>query len=125
MRGGGARSRIAPRVFSTNSCEEFPKAAGSGPKSTSSAGAHRKRAAAGRKKGEVGVQWGDSIAGLPRGAGVRARDARLVLYFSEMAQALREAQDGDRAQLGRLVAAVRSLYELCVLAVHDSIHRTR
>ena len=28
VRGGGARSRIAPRVFSTNSCEEFPKTSG-------------------------------------------------------------------------------------------------
>ena len=51
-----------------------------GPKSTSSAGAHRKRAAAGNKKREVGVHWGAAIAGPPRGAGVRARDAFWSLF---------------------------------------------
>ena len=115
MRGGGARSRIAPRVFSTNSCEEFPKTSGEALNRRHRPVAHRKRAAAGREKGELGVVCGDSIVGLPRGAGVRARDARLVVLFSEMAQPLREAPDGDRAQLRRLVAAGRSLCEIvCV-----------
>ena len=58
----------------------------------------------------MGVHWGDSIAGLPRGAGVRAREA-LWSRFSEMAQALRQRKGGDRAQLRRLVAAGRSLHE--------------
>ena len=63
----------------------------------------------------MGVHWGELIAGRPRGAGVRARDARLVLHFSETAQPLRARQAGDCAQLRRLVAAGRSLYEiLCV-----------
>ena len=54
----------------------------------------------------------------------RSRASRLVLYFSEMAQALREAHGSDRAQLRRLVAAGRSLYTLCVLTKHYSIHTT-
>ena len=94
MRGGGARSRIAPRVFSTNSCEEFPKTSEEALNRRHRPVAHRKRAAAGNKKSELGVHCGEAVAGLPRGAGVRARDAHLILYFSEMAQPLREAQGG-------------------------------
>ena len=49
----------------------------------------------------------------------RSRASRLVLYFSEMAQALREAHGGDRAQLRRLVAAGRSL---CAFSLRQPIN---
>ena len=64
------------------------------------------------------MSWASLVAIQLRGrraAQAFARDVCLVLHFSEMAQALREAHGSDRAQLRRLVAAVRSLYEVvCV-----------
>ena len=113
MRGGGARSRIAPRVFSTKSCEEFPKTAGAALNRR-----HRPVPIANELrrgiKSEVGVHWGDSIAEGCRAAQVRARDA-LCLRFSETAQALRAATGGRSRAARRLVAAGRSLCEIvCV-----------
>ena len=80
MRGGGARSRIAPRVFSTNSGEEFPKTSGEALNRR-----HRPVPIANElRRGIKKVSWA-SIAAIPlqggRAAQAFARDARLVLHF--------------------------------------------
>ena len=95
-----------------------------GPKSTSSAGAHRKRAAAGNKKGEVGVQWGDSIAGLPRGAGVRARR----VWFCISARWPKLCGHGTRGAAlarGAWWQLGRAFVKFAASAGQNSIHRTR
>ena len=114
MRGGGARSRIAPRVFSTRSCEEFPKAAGAALNRR-----HRPVPIANElRRGGKKVSWA-SIAAIQlqgcRAAQAFARATRSGLRFSETAQPLRARQASDRAQLRRLVAAGWSLYTIvCV-----------
>ena len=113
MRGGGARSRIAPRVFSTNSCEEFPKTSGEALNRR-----HRPVPIANElRRGIKKVSWA-SVGAIQlqgrRAAQAFARGTRFGLRFSEMAQALTGGHGSDRAQLGRLVAAVRSLYVVCV-----------
>ena len=110
MRGGGARSRIAPRGFSTNSCEEFPKTSGEALNRR-----HRPVPIANElRRGGKRVSWA-SIAAIQlqgcRAAQAFARGTRCGLRFSEMAQALPQRNGGDRAQLRRLVAAGRSLHE--------------
>ena len=92
MRGGGARSRIAPRVFSTKSCEEFPKTAGAALNRR-----HRPVPIANElRRGIKRVSWA-SVGAIQlqgrRAAQAFARGTRFGLRFSEIAKL---CEDGAR-----------------------------